>query len=270
MGGANQARRAAARAAKGGGGLAGLMTAAFAVLFAEAQWARWRIGEPQRVPFAMDGVVGRGHGEPLRMVVLGDSGAAGLGADDPYDTAAMVVASGLAAATDRPVLLSSLAVVGARAGHLDAQVDRALRRSPRPDLAIVIIGANDVTHLVPPATSARQLEDAVRRLVDAGCAVVVGTCPDLGTIQPLPQPLRGLGRRWSRTLAAAQAPAVEAAGGHPVPLAELVGPEFAAHPDEYFSEDRFHPSSVGYRRLGEELLPAALRALQVHPLTPKE
>lgn len=270
VGGARQVRRAAARTAVGGGGVAGLLGATVGVLYAQAQWARWRIGTPRRVPFAVDGVVGHGRGEPLRMVVLGDSGAAGLGADDPYDTVALVVASGLAAETGRPVLLGSMAVVGARTSHLDAQVDRALSRSPHPDLAVIIIGANDVTHLVPPATSAATLQAVVGRLVEAGCAVVVGTCPDLGTIRPFPRPLRTIGHRWSHTLAVAQAAATEAAGGHAVPLAELVGPEFDANPAEYFSEDRFHPSSVGYRRLGEELLTAALGALQTPTLTSKE
>jgi lysophospholipase L1-like esterase len=266
VGGARQARRAAV----GGGGFAGLLGTTVGVLFAQAKLARWRVGEPSRVPFAVDGIVGRGRGDLLRMVMLGDSGAAGLGADDPYDTVSMVVASGLSAASDRPVALVGLAVVGARTSDLDAQVDRALRRTPPPDLAVIIIGANDVTHLVPPATSAARLEAVVRRLVDVGCAVVVGTCPDLGTIRPFPQPLRTIGRRWSLTLAAAQAAATEAAGGHAVPLAELVGPGFDASPAEYFSEDRFHPSSLGYRRLGEELLPAALDALQITTLTPKE
>ena len=43
----------------------------------------------------------------------------------------------------------------------------------------------------------------------------------------------------------------------------MLGAEFAARPGEYFSEDRFHPSSVGYRRCAEELLPAALTALHL-------
>jgi len=266
VGGARQARRAAV----GGGGFAGLLGTTVGVLFAQAKLARWRVGEPRQVPFAVDGIVGRGRGDLLRMVMLGDSGAAGLGADDPYHTVSMVVAAGLSAASDRPVALVGLAVVGARTSDLDEQVDRALRRTPPPDLAVIIIGANDVTHLVPPATSVARLEAVVRRLVDVGCAVVVGTCPDLGTIRPFPQPLRTIGRRWSLTLAAAQATATEAAGGHAVPLAELVGPEFDANPAEYFSEDRFHPSSLGYRRLGEALLPAALDALQITTLTPKE
>ena len=61
--------------------------------------------------------------------------------------------------------------------------------------------------------------------------------------------------------AAAQAAAVQRAGGRVVALARAVGPVFAARPDEMFSVDRFHPSALGYRRTAEALLPAVLDAL---------
>ena len=48
-------------------------------------------------------------------------------------------------------------------------------------------------------------EEAIARLRERGTAVVVGTCPDLGALRPVPQPLRALGSRASRQLAAAQA-----------------------------------------------------------------
>jgi lysophospholipase L1-like esterase len=197
------------------------------------------------------------------MVMLGDSGAAGLGADAPGDTVAVLVAEGLAAGAGRPVHLVNLAVVGAQTSHVPAQVQRALEAfgGPAPDLAVMMIGANDVTHRVRPQTSVRQLREVVVALREAGCEVVVGCCPDLGTVLPVPNPLRSIGRRLSRTLAAAQEIVVTEAGGHPVLLGSLLGPEFASAPGEYFSDDRFHPSSVGYRRCAEELLPLALAAM---------
>ena len=62
-----------------------------------------------------------------------------------------------------------------------------------PDVAVILIGANDVTHTVLPAASVRLLSEAVRRLREAGVHVVVGTCPDLGTVAPLQFPLRQVG-----------------------------------------------------------------------------
>ena len=101
----------------------------------------------------------------------------------------------------------------------------------------------------------------MRRLRDAGAEVVVGTCPDLGTIEPVAQPLRLLARRWSRDLAAAQTVAVVEAGGRTVSLGDLLGPEFYERPHEMFSSDRFHPSAAGYARAAAALLPSVCAAL---------
>lgn len=262
---AARARRIAATAAYGGGGALGLAGGTVAFLKGQAMLARHRVGTPTTEPFSVSGRYAPPgtQGDPIRLVVLGDSAAAGLGADTPADTLAVVVATGLAGVSGRPVSLVNLAVVGAQTAALYPQVDRALDLAP--DVAVVIVGANDVTHAVPPRTSVRHLDEVVRRLVEAGCAVVVGTCPDLGTVEPLPEPLRTIGRRWSRSLAAAQAIATVEAGGRAVSLADLLGPEFAARPGEFFSADRFHPSSLGYRRLGAVLLPSVCAALGYGP-----
>jgi hypothetical protein len=124
-----------------------------------------------------------------------------------------------------------------------------------------MIGANDVTTLTRPAVSTRHLADAVRRLKAVGCEVVVGTCPDLGTIRPIPPPLKQLARSWSRRLAAAQAIAVVEESGVAVSLGSILGPDFAAAPALLFGPDQFHPSAAGYRTLAEVLVPSALNAL---------
>ena len=79
-----------------------------------------------------------------------------------------------------------------------------------------------MTHRIDRSVAVRHLEMAVRRLREAGAEVVVGTCPDLGAIEPVPQPLRLLARRWSRDLAAAQTVAVVEAGGRAVSVGDLV------------------------------------------------
>jgi hypothetical protein len=91
--------------------------------------------------------------------------------------------------------------------------------------------------------------------------VVVGTCPDLGTIQPIAQPLRALARLLSRRLAKAQTVAVVGAGGRTVSMGDLVGPAFAAAPREMFAVDRFHPSGTGYARVVDAVLPSVCDAL---------
>ncbi len=134
-----------------------------------------------------------------------------------------------------------------------------------PDIAVIMIGANDVTHRMPPTESVRLLADAVRALRAAGCEVVVGTCPDLGTIEPVYQPLRWVARRLSRQLAAAQTIAVVEHGGRTVSLGDLLGPEFAAHPTELFGPDNYHPSAEGYMTAAMAILPTLCSALGLWP-----
>jgi lysophospholipase L1-like esterase len=248
----------------------------YVLLRVEASIARHRVGTITEVPFVVDGLYGRSgpldapstKKTPIRMLMLGDSAAAGLGAADPADTPGVVVATGLAGAARRPVELRSIAVVGAMSSDLDGQLNALHQAAPDwvPEIAVMMIGANDVTHRVLPAASVRHLDQAVRRLRELGAEVVLGSCPDLGTVRPIPHPLRHIGRSWSRRLAAAQTICVVEAGGRSVSLGDLLGPEFHADPGSYFSEDQFHPSSLGYRRCGEVLLPSVCDVLGVRNL----
>jgi lysophospholipase L1-like esterase len=200
------------------------------------------------------------EGEPLDLLVLGDSIAAGLGAEHRRDTLGGRLARGVAKTLGRPVRLRVGAVVGAESSALAAQLD-ALPVGYAPEVAVVVVGGNDVTHRVPVPVSVGHLVDAVERLQARGAVVVVGTCPDLGALRPVPQPLRVLGARASRQLAAAQSLAVRRAGAHAVSLADVVGPFFLTYPEEAFSLDRFHPSATGYRRTAKALVPSVLVAL---------
>ena len=265
MGKAAAARKLASAAAFGGGGLSALGLAFYGLLRAEAELARKAIGEPgdHRPPDAT-GWYGRGRpGPAVKVALLGDSSAAGYGVDRVEETPGAQLASALAVRADRRVHLRSFAVVGAQSGHLAAQDDAAL--ATRPDLALVLIGVNDITHTVWPATSIRHLSEAVRRLREAGAEVIGGTCPDLGTIRPIPPPLKQVAREWSRRLAAAQTIATVEQGGRTVSLGDILGPEFDAAPALFFGPDRFHPSADGYRALADVLLPSARAALGLGP-----
>lgn len=254
------ARRTATVAAYGGGGLTALGTAAYGLLLAEGALARRIVGRPHGTdgPYS-DGIYGVHPGEPIRMVMLGDSTSVGLGMTDPARTPAVLLARGLAATARRPVRLSVLGASGAASADLAGQVDRALPQAP--ELAVIFIGANDVVTSTPPGRAVRHLAEAVRRLRAAGAEVVVGTCPDLGTVRPIPQPLRWVMRQWSRRLAAAQTVAVVAAGGRTVSFADVLGPEFHADPARMFGPDRYHPSARGYLRAAHIVLPSVCTAL---------
>jgi lysophospholipase L1-like esterase len=260
---ASRARGIAKAAAYGGGGLVGAGGAVFGLMVGQARLARHKIGLPTEEPWDADGRYGDGEGPPLRLAMIGDSGAAGLGVDTPQETTGAVLAQGLADASGRPVDFASFAVVGAQSADLSPQVEAAVAFGA--DVVAIVIGANDVTHAVLPATSVRLLADAVRELQQAGLPAVVGTCPDLGTVRPIPHPLRLVARSWSRSLAAAQSVGVVEAGGRTVALADLLGEEFAQRPDDFFGPDRFHPSATGYRAVANAMLPSVLDVLGLRP-----
>lgn len=259
------------------GCVGGLGTAVYRLMIEESKRARRTIGPPKTAPPRADGVYlpdgsylpdcshrpdgdagCSRHGRAVRLAVLGDSSAAGLGAEAPDLLPGVAVARGLAEESGRPVRLDTYAVSGSRSSHLADQVELALLG--RPDVVLALIGANDVTNLTPPQTAAAQLGDAVRRLRDAGVAVVVGTCPDLGVVRPIEQPLRGFLHAWSLALARLQRTAVQQAGGLTVPLGDLLAADFMARAD-FFSDDQFHPSGLGYAAAAAVLLPAVCSAL---------
>lgn len=238
------------------------------LLHRQAATARRLIGKPhgELAPDA-DRVWKQKYGDPVELLLVGDSIAAGLGAERPKDTLGGRLSKALAKSTHRAVRLRTVAQVGAESSMLAEQL-ATLPASYRPDVAVIVVGGNDVTHRVPVAESVEHLEAAVLTLRGLGAEVVVGTCPDLGALRPVPQPLRALGSRASRQLAVAQEDAAIRAGAHAIALAQVVGPFFITNPDEMFSLDRFHPSALGYQRTAKAMLPSVLVALGLRAEVP--
>ena len=243
-------------------GAGAAVTGYYGVLIGESLLARRAIGMTEDRPPSADGVYGDDlPGRPIRCLMLGDSAIVGYGMTTPDTTPPALIGIGLSHVLDTPVDVHSEAVVGAQTEGLREQINRGL--TYKPDIAVIVIGTNDVTHqLVGPYASSRLLGAAVRRLVAAGCEVVVGTCPDLGTVEPIPQPLRWVARRRSRALARRQMIAVVAAGGRAVSLGDLLGPIFTEKYDLMFGADRFHPSATGYANMASVLVPSMAAAMR--------
>jgi lysophospholipase L1-like esterase len=260
-------RRAHRIALYAGGGLGGLALTAWAgftgLMWGEVKLAERRIPVAKDPPPASDDTIWAAAGvsrsrPPIRLAMLGDSTAAGYGVYRDRDTPGVQLAIGISEAARRPVHVSNVAVVGAESSHLPAQAEALTGQ--RPDLAVIMIGANDVAEGIKPSLAVPYLEHTVRRLRAMGAEVVVGSCPDLGTIRPLAQPLRTYARRKSHKMAREQTVAVVRAGGRTVSLGDLLGPLFMANL-ELFSEDRYHPSAAGYQAAAEAVLPSCLDAL---------
>lgn len=192
----------------------------------------------------------------LRFHVLGDSIAAGVGCTRVEQSIGHLLANSLRAA-GHSVTLTVHAVPGARSADLAPQVQKAVRAGV--DLALIVIGANDLTRFTPPAVGARQLHDAVGGLTRAGARTVVVTAPDLGVLARVPPMFRDVVSQASRLYAQAQADAVASAGGTVAHVGPDVATRFAAD-DRMFSADRFHPSAAGYAIIAHALTPHILAA----------
>jgi lysophospholipase L1-like esterase len=244
----------------GAGSVGGLSGAAYGLLNGQSRRARTIIGKSSDLPLNADGIylpdgAGPVTDEPhdvITFAVLGDSLAAGLGAETRERLPGVRLARGLADEAGRPVRLVTHAISGSRTSDITEQVDVAL--IDPPDLALIIVGGNDVTTKMRVATSAALLARQVKRLMSAGTTVVVGTCPDLDIVAPIPQPLRTIASRWGLALARAQRHELDRIGARSVSLAALISPEFRHRPDELFSEDRFHPNGAGYELAASVLL----------------
>lgn len=237
----------------------GLVTVAGALVIAgEAIYVTQQTYLPADSAPSIRGTFGETGATPLRLAVLGDSTAAGVGTKDLADSVAGRLATTLAG-TGRRVTLDGLGVSGSRADDLAPQVSRALLTVP--DVAVILIGANDATHLSGLDAIEDAVHEAVRRLRDAGVSVVVGTCPDMGATPAFPQPLREIAGWQGRRVAAAEKRGADAGGGSAVDIAALTGAAMRSDPAN-FASDRFHPSAQGYALWAEALLPDVERAAQ--------
>ncbi len=192
----------------------------------------------------------------LTLAILGDSIAYGQGASRPADTigprlAAHLITSGI------PTEVRVFAVPRARSSELVGQVQQA--RAWGAQVALIIIGANDLTHFVPTQDAAAQLGGAVRDLRACGAQVVVAPAPDLSVVPWVPAQLRSLVRAGSDLLRAAQTHAALAEGARVADLNGSTSAMFAAD-GGMFSGDRFHPSSAGYALIAQALAPAVRAA----------
>jgi lysophospholipase L1-like esterase len=248
------------------------------LLVGQAARTRTVIPKSWEIPPRADGVYARGgapvqrwqRGMPVdtHLMIFGDSTATGYGCMSAEEVPGVQIARGLAERTGKVVRLSTKAIVGATSKGVAGQVDAMFIAGPPPDVAVMVLGANDVTALNGISRSAQRLALTVRKLRDRGAVVIVGTCPDLGVISLIPQPLRSLAHARTSQLARAQAASVRSAGGVPVPLGQLLASEFRAKPELMFSADGFHPSATAYAQAADALLLALVDALGVEVETP--
>jgi lysophospholipase L1-like esterase len=187
----------------------------------------------------------------MRFLVLGDSLAFGTGATSPEHTLGARLTRTLEQAGET-VELHVVAVPGATSLDLAAQVRRAA--TVEADVALLVVGANDLTKRVPSAQAAAALGAAVRELRARGTEVLVVPTPDLSSVAWVPPAFRSVVAGICDQQRARQTLAAEAAGAVVAPVAPELTRRFATDPS-LFSGDRFHPSSAGYALVADALAP---------------
>jgi acyl-CoA thioesterase I len=196
----------------------------------------------------------------LVYLAIGASDAAGVGAQPVTDGYVYVIADELEKRIDE-VFPTLLAIPGTDAEELDAGLDRLLERKIEPDLVTIWTGANDVIRAEDVDDFGAALEHMLERLRGrTGGIIVAANIPDLTKLprfreNPDADVTRERIEAFNDTI-------VEQATAHDVLVVDLY-----AEPVEQdlVSEDGFHPSDEGHRRIAKEFLEVILPALGLAP-----
>lgn len=257
-------KHAAAVAAAGTGALGGVGLLAFA----QARLAG--VGSASSYPVHwIDGDVGPAHPEAHRVVWLGDSLAAGLGAIAPDVTLPRLVASH----SERSTRLHVFATPGATSTDVVERQLPALIQlrhglgeiGRRIDAVGVTVGANDIAAL----TSRRRFRRNVAAIADAvdDAPLILVSIPALADAIRLPHPLRWLASLRGRWLDRVLQDAARADDRiHYANVWQRPPWIQRCHRAHFLSSDRYHPSGAGYAIWADRVGHAFELALR--PLTP--
>jgi len=181
-----------------------------------------------------------GIGPPLRLLILGDSSAAGVGASHQSHALSGQLAKILA--KNRTLHWHLQAATGATSASALASLDALPPQSF--DAAIVVLGVNDVTRTIPLSRflARRRAIHALLRSRFGIPHIIASGLPPMGHFPLLPQPLRWtLGQTARRFDTALARLCTEDSGCTHLPLDLPFAPEFVA-------PDGFHPSEAAYAK----------------------
>ena len=210
------------------------------VLFPQARYARRVI---PRLPDAAKPWQGEISGrDPVSILVLGDSTAAGVGAQTQDEALPGNLARRLSREWERGAKWRAVGENGATTADI---VRRYLAEATaqKYDLIFVSIGANDALTLRSRRAFRRNFRTILRRLrsVSPHALILVSSFPGFAQFAALPNPLR-----WALAL---HSQSLEEAARR-FALAEpgvLMSPPAPKYTPGFFATDGFHPSAQGYR-----------------------
>ena len=225
------------------------------LLLAQGLWVRRRT---PRLPDAAGPLQGTtaGNGEPLRLIALGESTVAGVGARTHETALTGELAKVLSRDTKRGADWRVVArtAINARQSRLELVPQLA---GDRADVVLVALGVNDTIEFHSARRWAADLEnllDAIRVQV-GDVPILLSGVPPLDCFPVLPKPLSlALGARS----AALEVAAIKLARR----MKQVMHVPFQIDGDnctELFCEDGFHPSELGYKLWAEQLADAYLK-----------
>ncbi len=211
-----------------------------------------------RLPEAAGSRVGEAHvnlgADTLRVAIVGESTAVGVGASTLDEALPGHIARALAAQTGKNVTWDVLGGNGMTVKRVLSSV-RA-QEGGRYDAAVVLLGVNDVFRLTSIKAWRLNLRLLGESLAERGCRVIVfSAVPPIGQFPALPQPLRAiLGIRAALLDQHLAKLAAE------LPGAVHCGVRFPTDP-AYVATDGVHPSTDGYRDWAQQLVVAVSAGL---------
>lgn len=182
---------------------------------------------------------------PLRLLVVGESTAVGVGATRPEAALAPRLADALHREQGRPVRWQVVGENGIRAAGL-AQKLRRHRELLGADVAVVLLGANDTSGLSSVPGWLRDLGSVLSLLGERCERIFVAPVPPFHLFRLLPYPLRWL--LGHRGLALCDARRALARPGRVI----VMEGEFPRE-RRYLATDGYHPSDVAYETWANQI-----------------
>jgi lysophospholipase L1-like esterase len=222
------------------------------VLLPQARWVRRTALRLPEAAGPREGVVGEGEVK-LRLLVVGDSSAAGVGVADQAQALALPLAKEVAARTCAAVAWQLVAQTGVNASEATELVQRS--GTAPADVAVVVLGVNDVTSQTSAPRFVQQLERLVG-LLRVHRAVFSGL-PPMHLLTAVPQPLRWYLGQYARWLDSTLRDWCTAKGfGY-------CASDWSTDPG-LLADDGYHPGPSLYpqwaARLAKEVCPSSVRA----------
>lgn len=182
-------------------------------------------------------------GDALRLLIVGDSSAAGVGARHQDEALAGRLAEALSARLGQPVGWQLIAT----SGHRSAQALAALQAAEvaPADVLVTALGVNDVVDQVLPTEALAALHQLHALAVErAGVRLSIHcAAPPMQQFPLLPQPLRWFFGRQAARYNAALAASV---AGHPSRRVLHLPEAMQRNAVALMAEDGFHPGPRGY------------------------